>query len=71
MSVENLLTDISAEMNVFKKARELFEKKLAPDFSVFNYINTDELMLSRIIADFLNPKGIHAQGKIFLKLFFE
>ena len=71
MSVENLLKNISVEMNVLKTARERYAKQLAPDFSVFNYIYDDEPMLSKIIADFLNPKGIHAQGNVFLKLFFE
>lgn len=28
------------------------------------------MMLSRIISDLLNPKGKHAQGSIFLSLFF-
>lgn len=71
MSVENLLKNISVEMNVLKTARERYAKQLAPDFSVFNYIYDDERMLSKIIADFLNPKGIHTQGNVFLKLFFE
>lgn len=71
MSVENLLKEISVEMSVLKTARERYAKQLAPDFSVFNYIYSNELMLSKIIADFLNPKGMHAQGNTFLKLFFE
>lgn len=71
MNVENLLEAVSKEINILKTARERYAKQLAPGFSVFNYIYTDEMMLSRIIADLLNPKGKHAQGSIFLKLFFE
>lgn len=71
MSVENLLKAVSNEISILKTARERYAKQLAPEFSVFNYIYTDEMMLSRIIADLLNPKGAHAQGNVFLKLFFE
>ena len=71
MSVKNLLEAVSNEISILKTARERYAKQLAPEFSVFNYIYTDERMLSRIIADLLNPKGAHAQGNVFLKLFFE
>lgn len=44
------------------------------NFNIFSVmrVETDELRThSRIIAEFLNPKGIHYQGSVFLKLFFE
>ena len=45
-------------------------------FNDFNYINLlkgfyDENTHSRIIAEFLNPRGTHYQGSIFLEKFFE
>lgn len=67
--IEYFLNKISIEMKVLQTSRQRYANQLAPDFSVFNYIHTDEIMLSRIIADLLNPDGQHAQGTHFLKLF--
>ena len=47
--------------------REL-DAHLARRFNAFDYLRTDELGLSRIIADLLNPQGKHGQGSVFLKL---
>lgn len=68
-STEALLKNVSQELKILETARSRYAKQLAPDFSVFNYISTDEMMLSRIIADLLDPNGDHSQGDIFLKLF--
>lgn len=46
--------------------REL-DRDLARRFNVFDYLRTDELGLSRIIADLLDPAGTHGQGALFLK----
>ena len=68
--IPNFLNKISQELKVLEISRQRYAKQLAPTFSVFDYIYTDEMMLSRIISDLLNPKGKHAQGSIFLSLFF-
>ena len=47
--------------------REL-DSQLAQRFNVFDYLRTDELGLSRIVADLLNPRGKHGQGPVFLEL---
>lgn len=49
-----------------------FAPKLAPRFNSFNFIRPDELKLSEILAMLLNPlpKAVHAQGDLFLRLFF-
>ena len=39
---------------------------LAHRFNVLDYMRTDELGLSRIIADLLNPEATHGQGSLFL-----
>ena len=39
---------------------------LAHRFNVLDYLRTDELGLSRIIADLLNPEATHGQGSLFL-----
>jgi hypothetical protein len=47
-----------------------FAPQLAPRFNSFNFICPDEMKLSKILAMLLNPKGDHAQGDLFLRLFF-
>ena len=52
------------------REREL-DIKLARRFNALDYLRTDELGLSRIIADLLDPRGKHGQGELFLKLLLE
>ena len=47
------------------------DRHLARRFNVLDYMRTDELGLSRIVADLLNPRGPHGQGKLFLERFVE
>lgn len=47
--------------------REL-DAHLARRFNVFDYLRTDELGLSCVVADLLKPDGKHGQGAVFLKL---
>ena len=47
------------------KEREL-DRRLARRFNVFKYLRTDELGLSRLIADLLDPADEHGQGPVFL-----
>ncbi|MCP4110738.1 MAG: PD-(D/E)XK nuclease family protein [Desulfobacteraceae bacterium] len=58
------------KMETWKEIKIETDKKLSTDFSVFHFINTDELMLSRILALCLNPSGSHGQEKKFLIEFF-
>lgn len=47
------------------------DRKLAQRFNVLDYLRTDELGLSRIIADLLDPHARHGQGPLFLKTLLE
>lgn len=49
--------------------REL-DRLLARRFNVLDYLSTDELGLSRIIADLLDPSGTHGQSTLFLERLF-
>ena len=69
--LESLLDSVAKETHAFKTARRLYSKQLAPDFTIFDYISTNEVGLSLIIADLLNPKGRHGQGEVFLRLFID
>ena len=46
--------------------REL-DRKLAHRFNILDYLRDDEVGLSLIIADLLNPKASHGQGLLFLQ----
>ena len=69
--VQTLINEVSQKVQALETAQALYSRQLSPDFSTFDYINTDELGLSRILAALLNPKGSHAQQDSFLKLFVE
>ncbi len=44
------------------------ERRIASRFNVFDYLRDDELGLSRVIADLLDPGGTHGQKVLFLRL---
>lgn len=46
-------------------------RRLARHFNVFRYLRDDELGLSRIIADLLDPTGEHGQGATYLEAMLE
>lgn len=69
--VQKLINEVSQKINALETAQALYSRQLSPDFNTFDYINTDELGLSRILATLLDPKGSHAQQETFLKLFIE
>lgn len=68
--IGNLLQQVSI---IQKKYGEI-AKITGENFNIFSIMRaeSDEVRThSRIIAELLNPKGIHSQGSIYLKLFFE
>lgn len=69
--MQKLINEVSQKINALETAQALYSRQLSPDFNTFDYINTDELGLSRIIATLLDPKGSHAQQESFLRLFIE
>ena len=70
-SLDSMLTTFFAELAPrLETARDLereLDRKLAHRFNVLDYLREDELGLSRIIADLLNPKKSHGQGPLFLQ----
>lgn len=68
--INNLLQQVS----IIQRKYDEIAKITGENFNVFSIMRaeSDEVRThSRIIAEFLNPKGIHNQGSVFLKLFFE
>lgn len=45
------------------------DRHLARRFNVFDYVKTDELGISQILHDLLDPQGTHGQGTLFLERF--
>jgi len=56
-------------LQVSREARQSLASAVAESFTVFDYVKTDENLLSRIIGDLLDPKGKHGQGTTFLDAF--
>jgi PD-(D/E)XK nuclease superfamily protein len=55
-----------------RKERELRDAKNAPAFNLFEYLGhqgLDEVGISRILANLLDPTGMHCQGDRFLTIF--
>ena len=63
------LESLSAQIANLGAYRQLVEPQLASEFNVLLYARTDEMGLSKILADLLDPKGPHGQGDGFLKCF--
>ena len=69
--VQTLINAVSQKIHALETAQALYSRQLSPDFNTFDYITTDELGLSRILAALLDPQGSHAQQETFLRLFIE
>ena len=67
--VARLFTEVAPRLASAKRLDRELDQHLARRFNVFDFIRTDELGLSRVIADLLNPTGSHGQGTLFLRKF--
>jgi len=63
--------DLTPQLEKARMRERELDIQLARRFNVLDYLRTDELGLSRIIADLLDPRGKHGQGELFLKLLLE
>ncbi|MYA10401.1 MAG: hypothetical protein F4087_09645 [Gemmatimonadetes bacterium] len=64
---ERFLTDLTPLLSEAGIAERRRDRHLAHRFNVFRYLSQDELGLSRIIADLLDPTAEHGQGASFLE----
>lgn len=67
----NLLDEVVREKKVNSLFLNRYKNLLAPKFSIFSYFRTDELILSNILADLLDPQGSHGQDYLFIKKWIE
>ena len=58
---------LSPRLETARALERDLDRHLARRFNVFDYLGTDEVALSRIIADLLDPEARHGQGTRFLR----
>lgn len=68
-TIQNFFEDLKFRLAIYDEARAQTDVYLASRFNVFDYLENDETLLSRIIKDLLNPKGTHGQKDAFLQVF--
>ena len=68
-AMTHLFAEISPRLASARRLSRQLDRRLARRFNVFDYLRTDELGLSRVIADLLNPRASHGQGVLFLRRF--
>lgn len=62
-----LLSGLTPRLQVARTVERQRDRRVASRFNVFRYLRKDELGLSRIIADLLDPTAEHGQGTSFLE----
>lgn len=60
---------LNSEVTQLSAYRQLVAPQLASEFNLLRYARTDEVGLSLILADLLDPNGPHGQGDRFLRGF--
>ena len=70
-TLETFFHGMQYYLDVSREARQALASAVADEFSVFDYLQPDENLLSRMIADLLDPKGKHGQGSTFLVCFLQ
>ena len=68
---ERFFAELAPRLETAKQLDAELDRHLARRFNVFDYLRTDELGLSRVIADLLDPGGTHGQGELFLETLLE
>ena len=67
----HLLQELTPHLHAARTVERELDRQLARRFNVFRYLRDDELGLSRIIADLLDPTAEHCQGTTFLESMLE
>ena len=69
MEIERFFDELAPRLETARVLEQELDRNLARRFNVLDYLKTDELGLSRIIADLLDPDASHGQGVPFLQTF--
>ena len=65
----DFFAQLQPQLRAARKLEVELNRHLAHRFNVLDYLRTDELGLSRIVADLLDPNASHGQGPLFLRIF--
>lgn len=75
VELTNFFASLSPALDIAERAQAELDRTAATQFTVFKYFSkqerTQEIYLSRIFGDLLNPSGNHGQGVRFLQLFLD
>ena len=63
----NLLQELTPHLHAARTVERELDRHLARRFNAFRYLRDDELGLSQIIADLLDPNAEHSQSTTFLE----
>ena len=66
-----LLQELTPHLRAARTVERELDRHIARRFNVFRYLRDDELGLSRIIAELLDPAAEHGQGATFLEAMLE
>ena len=64
-AVGRLFAGLAPRLTAARRREQDQDRQQAHRFNVLDYLKTDELGLSRIIADLLDPQATHGQGVFF------
>ena len=68
-SIKGFFADLIPRLEAARDLDEEMNRVFAHRFNVLDYLRTDEVGLSRIVADLFDPNASHGQGTFFLKSF--
>ena len=71
MEYRQFFSEVYPRMETARRLERELDRKLAHRFNVLDYLRDDELGLSRLLADLLDPLGKHGQGTLFLATYLE
>ena len=66
--LERFFNELAPRLEAARTVERELDRQLARQFNAFDYLRPDELRLSKMIGDLLDPEGPHGQGRVFLCL---
>jgi len=71
MKTSEFLRSTHAKLQGLRAARSAYASQFAPDFNVIDLLAPNEVRLSNVLRELLDPNGSHAQGRKFLDIFIQ
>ena len=67
--IDRMFRTLGPRLATARRVEREMDRRLARRFNPLDYLRTDEMGLSRILADLLDPQASHGQGAVFLERF--